>query len=44
MSRLIKWVLVVAILAGGLAFLSSQATEQPLTRHEKQVSLDALQK
>jgi hypothetical protein len=44
MSRLIKWILVLAVLLGGMFFLSSRVSEQPLTRHEKPVSVDALGK
>jgi hypothetical protein len=44
MSRLIKWVLVLAAIAGGLVFLAGQATEKPVARQEKMVSPDALGK
>jgi hypothetical protein len=44
MSRLIKWILVLAVLLGGMVFLSSRVSEQPITRHEKAVSVDAFGK
>ena len=44
MSGLIKWVVALLLVAGGMVFLASRVSEQPLARHEKPVSLDALGK
>jgi hypothetical protein len=44
MSRLIKLVLALAVVAGGLVLLAGQATQKPLVRQEKLVSPDALGK
>ena len=44
MSRLIVLVLLLVLIVGGMFFLASRVSEQPLTRHEKAVSLDALGK
>ena len=44
MSRLIALVLLLVLIVGGMFFLASRVSEQPLTRHEKAVSLDALGK
>lgn len=41
MSGLIKVAVVVALLAGALVWLASRAGEQPLTRQETPVTLDA---
>ncbi|MFM2098819.1 MAG: hypothetical protein RLZZ366_358 [Pseudomonadota bacterium] len=42
MSRLIKWGGAVVVIAAILFFLQSRVSEQPLSRHEKPVSVDAL--
>jgi hypothetical protein len=42
MSRLIKWGCAVVVIAGILFFLQSRVSEQPLSRHETSVSVDAL--
>jgi hypothetical protein len=44
MSRLILWLVVLAVVGGSLFFLASRVSEQPVTRHETPVSLDALRK
>ena len=44
MSGLIKVVVALLLVAGVMLFLASRVSEQPLTRHEKPVSLDALGK
>jgi len=44
MTRLIKWLVPVLVVVGAMLFLAGRGTEQPLTKHEKAVSLDALSK
>jgi preprotein translocase subunit YajC len=44
MSRVIIPILLLALAIGGMFFLASRVSEQPMTRHEKPVSLDALGK
>lgn len=44
MSRLIKWVVVLALIAGAMVYLAGRVSEKPLTKHEKAVSVDALNK
>lgn len=44
MSRMIVLVALLVLIVGGMVFLASRVSEQPLTRHEKAVSLDALGK
>lgn len=44
MQRLLKWAIIPVILIGAALFLSSRVSEQPLTRHEKAVTIDALAK
>ena len=42
MGKLIKWIVVAALLVGTMFYLQSRVSEQPLTRHEKPVDLNAL--
>lgn len=44
MGRLIKWIVILALVVGTMFYLQSRVTEQPQTRVEKPVSLDALGK
>jgi hypothetical protein len=44
MARSIKWALLGLAVIGMMVFLSSRVSEQPLSRHEKAVSVDALGK
>jgi preprotein translocase subunit YajC len=44
MSGLIKAVAAIVLVAGIMMFLASRVSEQKMTRHEKPVSLDALNK
>jgi hypothetical protein len=44
MSSLVKWGVGVVLLVGIMLFLQSRVSEQPLTMHEKPVSIDALAK
>ena len=44
MSRLIKWLVLVAVLVGAMFYLAGRVSEKALTRHEKAVSVDALNK
>ncbi len=44
MSSLVKWGVAVVLLIGIMLFLQSRVSEQPLTTHEKSVSIDALAK
>lgn len=44
MGKLIKWIVVAALVLGTMLYLQSRVSEQPLTRHEKPVNLDALNK
>lgn len=44
MTRLIKWLVLVLVIVGAMMFLAGRVSEQPLTRHEKAVSVDALGK
>lgn len=44
MSRLIKWVVLLAVVAGAMVYLAGRVSERPTTRHEKAVSVDALGK
>jgi hypothetical protein len=44
MSGLIKAVVALVLVAGIMIFLASRVSEQKMTRHEKPVSLDALNK
>ncbi|MFO1239765.1 MAG: hypothetical protein U1E64_05375 [Sphingomonadaceae bacterium] len=44
MTRLIKWLVPVLVVVGAMLFLAGRVSEQPLTKHEKAVSLDALSK
>jgi hypothetical protein len=44
MTRLIKWLVPVLLVVGAMLFLADRVSEQPLTRHEKAVSVDALSK
>jgi len=44
MTRLIKWLVLVLVIVGAMIFLAGRVSEQPLSRHEKAVSVDALSK
>jgi hypothetical protein len=44
MQKMMRLAIVPIILIAGAVYLSSRVSEQPLTRHEKSVSLDALSK
>ncbi len=44
MSRVLGLVVALAVVAAALFYLQSRVSEQPMTRHEKPVSLDALRK
>jgi hypothetical protein len=44
MQKMLRWAIVPVILIGVSIYLSSRVSEQPLTRKEKVVSLDALGK
>ncbi|WP_281421670.1 hypothetical protein [Aquisediminimonas profunda] len=44
MTHLIKWLVPVVVIVGAMLFLAGRVSEQPLTRHEKAVSVDALSK
>ena len=44
MQKLIRWAIAPVILIVISIYLSSRVSEQPLTRQEKSVSLDALAK
>lgn len=44
MTRLIKWLVLVLVIVGAMMFLAGRVSEQPLSRHEKAVSVDALNK
>lgn len=44
MGRLIKWVVIALLVVGTMFYLQSRVSEQPQTRVEKPVSLDALGK
>jgi HAMP domain-containing protein len=44
MARLMKWLVLVLVVIGAMMFLSSRVSEQPLSKHEKAVSVDALAK
>lgn len=44
MQKIMRWALVPVILIVAAVYLSSRVSEQPLTRMEKAVSLDALGK
>lgn len=44
MTRLIKWLVLVLVIVGAMMFLAGRVSEQPLSRHEKAVSVDALSK
>jgi hypothetical protein len=44
MQKIMRWAIVPVILIVAAVYLSSRVSEQPLTRMEKAVSLDALGK
>lgn len=44
MGKLIKWLVIAALAVGAMLYLQSRVSEQPLTRHEKPVDLNALGK
>jgi hypothetical protein len=44
MQKMMRWVIVPVILIVVAIYLSNRVSEQPLTRKEKAVSLDALGK
>lgn len=44
MTRLMKWLVPVLAIVGAMFFLAGRVAEQPLTKHEKAVSIDALGK
>jgi hypothetical protein len=44
MSGLIKWAVALLLVVGVMILLASRVSEQPLSHHEKPVSLDALGK
>jgi hypothetical protein len=44
MGRLIKWIVIALLVVGTMFYLQSRVSEQPQTRVEKPVSLDALGK
>ncbi len=44
MQKMMRWAIVPVILIVAAVYLSSRVSEQPLTRIEKAVSLDALGK
>jgi len=44
MQKMMRWAVVPVILIVAAVYLSSRVSEQPLTRMEKVVSLDALGK
>lgn len=44
MTRLIKWLVLVLVIIGAMMFLAGRVSEQPLSRHTKAVSVDALSK
>lgn len=44
MQKMMRWAIVPVILIIAAVYLSSRVSEQPLTRKEKAVSLDALGK
>lgn len=44
MQKMMRWAIVPVILIVVAVYLSSRVSEQPLTRMEKAVSLDALGK
>lgn len=44
MGRLIKWIVIAALVVGTMFYLQSRVSEQPLTRVEKPVDLNAINK
>ena len=44
MGKLIKWIVITALVVGTMLYLQSRVSEQPLTRQEKPVDLNALNK
>ncbi len=44
MQKMMRWAILPVILIVAAVYLSSRVSEQPLTRMEKAVSLDALGK